>query len=97
MTFFPATGVNYIDKDLAKYLKEPPKGQFENADISVLSNIRRTFSADGTDQWHHNTVEWFMVFLITEIAATPHTLSQGYNAPSLPMAYHFIVQNLVRA
>lgn len=54
------------------------------------------FSQEGTDQWYQNTVEWFMIYLITEMAATPHTLSQGYNAPSLPMAYHFIVQDLVR-
>ena len=97
LTFLPAGGVNYIDRDLADHLKEPPEGQFDNADASVLSNVWKMFSKEGTDQWHQNTVEWFMIYLMTEMAATPHTLSQGYNAPSLPMAYHLIVQDLVRS
>ena len=96
LTFFPAMGVNYIDKDLKTHLKEPPEGQFDNADASVLSQVWKMFSTKGIDEWHQNTVEWFMIYLITELAATPHTLSQGYNAPSLPMAYHLIVQDLVR-
>jgi len=39
-------------------------------------------------------VEYFMVYLITEIAATPHHIRQGCNAPKFGKAYQIIVQDL---
>ncbi|KAI9822397.1 MAG: hypothetical protein M1827_000116 [Pycnora praestabilis] len=96
LTLGPATGVNYLERRLEKFLQEPPESIFDNKDASALGQVWQTFSKTGTSTWHQDTVEWFLVYLMTEIEATPHTISQGNNAPSIHQGYQVIVKDLKR-
>ncbi|KAI9856863.1 MAG: hypothetical protein M1824_005237 [Vezdaea acicularis] len=96
LTMSPAAGINYLDKNMNDYLKEPPHCRFDNEHTSAIGNVWKEFSNTGTDTWHKKTVEWFMVYLMTEIEATPNNIRQGYNAPSMQDAYQPVVQDLKR-
>lgn len=89
-------GVDYLDKKFSEYLKLPPECLFDYDAASVVANISHTFSETGTSSWHKKTVEWFLVYLMTEIAAAPNNVRQGRNAPTVENAYQAIVQDLVR-
>ncbi|KAI9794126.1 MAG: hypothetical protein M1833_000438 [Piccolia ochrophora] len=90
------SGVNYLDRKLSQYLQEPPECRFDNTDASALGNTWDVFSKDGTASWHRQSVEWFLVYLVTEVVATPHAISQGFNAPAPHQGYRVIVQDLKR-
>lgn len=89
-------GVNYVDKDLAEKLKEPPQCRILDESTSALARVWQVFEKTGTSTWPSETVEWFLVYLITEISVTSHTISQGYNTPSLLKAYEAVALDLVR-
>ena len=88
-------GVNYVDKDLAEKLKEPPQCRIFDESVSALARVWQVFEKTGTSTWPSETVEWFLVYLITEVSITSHTISQGYNAPSLLKAYEAVALDLV--
>lgn len=67
----------------------------ESEDISVLGFLSQRFADTGTRNWPEKTVEWFLVYLLTEFAVAPHNIRQGRNAMSLTFAYQQIVDNLV--
>jgi hypothetical protein len=88
-------GVHYLDKNLEEYLNYPRDRRVESEEGSALGFMWKRFSKSGTHTWHQPTVEWFVVYLLTELAATPHTVRQGRNAVSLISAYQKVVQDLV--
>lgn len=88
-------GVNYLDKDFAEKLKEPPECRILDESTSALARVWQVFEKTGTSTWPSETVEWFLVYLMTEVSVTPHAISQGYNAPSLPQAYEAVALDLV--
>lgn len=88
-------GVNYVDKDFAEKLKEPPQCRILDESTSALARVWQVFEKTGTSTWPSETVEWFLVYLITEVSVTSHTISQGYNAPSLLKAYEAVALDLV--
>jgi hypothetical protein len=88
-------GINYLDKDFAEKLKEPPGCRINDESTSALARVWQVFEKTGTSTWPSETVEWFLVYLMTEVSATPHSISQGYNAPSLPQAYEAVALDLV--
>ena len=96
LTLSPMAGINYLDKDFKRHLAEPIDAIFYNEDASAVGHIYQAFANQGTSNWHRRTVEWFLVYLLTEIGVTPHNLRQGCNAPSFESAYSSVIQNLKR-
>ncbi|KAL9102673.1 MAG: hypothetical protein Q9163_002195 [Psora crenata] len=96
LTLSPLQGVNYLDKHFSKYLAEPVDAMFDNDDASAIGQAFQAFAKSGTSTWHRRTVEWFLVYLLTEVGVTPHPLRQGFNAPTLESVYCSVIQDLKR-
>ena len=88
-------GVNYLDKNLSRYITEPLDAMFDNDDASAVGHVFHAFANGGTSTWHRRTTEWFLVYLLTEVGCTPHSVRQGFNAPPMENAYSVVVQDLV--
>ena len=88
-------GVNYLDRHLQRHLEEPRDAIFDNDVASAVAFVRRQFEHSGTRNWHRVNVEWLLVHLITEVGVTPHADRQGFNAPTLQIAYQEVIQQFV--
>ena len=88
-------GVNYLDRNFQRHLKEPRDAIFDNDVASVVAFVRQQFEHSGTQDWHRVTVEWLVVHLMTEVGVTPHADRQGCNAPTLQIAYQEVIQQFV--
>lgn len=88
-------GVNYLDRNLRRHLEEPSDAIFDNDVASAVAFVRHHFKHSGTQNWHRVAVEWLVVHLMTEIGVTPHSDRQGYNAPTLEVAYQEVIQQFV--
>ena len=89
-------GINYLDKNFHKHLSEPIDALFDNGDAFAIGHVFEAFADQGTKTWHRKTIEWFLVYLITEVGVTPHNFRQGCNAPSFESAYSSVIQDLKR-
>lgn len=96
LTLSPMAGVNYLDKNFRRHLAEPIDTIFDNDDASAVGHIFQAFADQGTSTWHRRNVEWFLVYMLTEVGVTPHNLRQGCNAPSFESAYSTVIQDLKR-
>ena len=96
LSLSPMAGVNYLDKNFNRHLSEPIDALFDNDDASAVGTCIKAFADKGTNTWHRKTVEWFLVYLITEVGVTPHNFRQGCNAPSFESAYSSVIQELKR-
>ncbi|KAL9125665.1 MAG: hypothetical protein Q9217_005160 [Psora testacea] len=96
LTLSPMAGINYLDKNFSKYLAEPIDAMFDNDDASALGHAYQAFARSGTSTWHRRTVEWFLIYLLTEVGVTPHPIRQGHNAPTLDTVYGSVIQDLKR-
>ncbi|KAL8727730.1 MAG: hypothetical protein Q9166_005843 [cf. Caloplaca sp. 2 TL-2023] len=94
LTLSGMRGVNYLDRNFQRHLKEPGDAIFDNDIASGIAFVRQQFS--GTQNWHRPTVEWLLVHLMTEIGVTPHVDRQGCNAPTLEGAYQEVIQQFKR-
>lgn len=91
----PAAGVDYLNNNFPQYLQMSREELCQEHIASALAQVFLEFSGTGTRSWYRKTVEWFLVYLITEVAVTPHNIRQGYSVPSLMDAYDAIVHELV--
>ena len=96
LTLSPMIGINYLDKNFSHYLKEPIESGFDNDDASAVGHCFQAFSTSGTSTWHRRSVEYFLVYLLSEVLTTPHPMRQGFNAPTLDSAYSSVIQDLKR-
>lgn len=96
LSLSPMAGVNYLDKNLNRHLSEPLDALFDNDDASAVGHVFQAFAEQGTSTWHRKTIEWFLVYLVTEVGVTPHNFRQGCNAPSFEGAYSSVIQDLKR-
>ncbi|KAL9584463.1 MAG: hypothetical protein Q9212_002102 [Teloschistes hypoglaucus] len=96
LTLSPMAGVNFIDKKMSQHLSEPTHAIFDNENASAPGYVFQAFADQGTSTWHRRTVEWFLTYLITEVGVTPHACRQGFNAPSIELAYQSVIQDLKR-
>ena len=96
LTLSPMAGVNYLDKNFGAYLADPIDAMFDNDDASAVGHSFQAFASSGTTTWYRKSVEWFLVYLITEIGITPHPMRQGFNAPTLDSVYSSVIQDLKR-
>lgn len=94
LTMSPAAGVDYLNTNLPHYLLRSREELFHDNFASAIAQVYSEFAETGTDTWHRKNVEWFLVYLITEVGATPHNIRQGYSVPSLMDAYDAIVHEL---
>lgn len=91
----PVAGVYYLNLNLPFYLELSQNDVAEENFASATAQIFREFSETGTDTSYRKNTEWFLLYLITEVAAAPHNIRQGYSIPSLMDAYDSIVHELV--
>ena len=64
-------------------------------ETSAIAQVYAQFEDEGVKRWPQKNVEWLMVYLLTEIATTPHSMRSGYASPSILDAYDAVVQQLV--
>lgn len=101
LTMSPQIGINYLDKNSGEIMKDPVMADSLGQDSSVLEALRQRaklcnpFEKEGMIRSGIESLEWFLVFLVTEFEATPHNLRQGRNAPDIQKAYSTIVSDLV--
>lgn len=95
LTFSQIPGVDYLDRELKEHLKEPPDLLLTNDDASGVAHVAQAFIETGTDSWHRKSVEWLLVYIMTEMAVTPHNIRKGRQGLSIMGAYRVIAQDLV--
>ncbi|KAI4163034.1 MAG: hypothetical protein LQ342_003352 [Letrouitia transgressa] len=97
LTFSAMKGVNCTERNVLHRLDSPPQLQQRDPDASVLEFIRISlYEGLGSQNWGENPLEHFLIYLITEIAKTPHNENLGRNRSSIPEAYQLIIRNLKR-
>lgn len=94
LTFANQTGVDYLGQPFRDWLDQPEQFM-DDSDVSVLAHIAENFVASGTSKWQYPTVEWLVVYILTEAAVVPHNIRQGRNSTSLLTAYQDIARELV--
>ncbi|KAI3317618.1 hypothetical protein HD806DRAFT_514603 [Xylariaceae sp. AK1471] len=94
LTMSSAAGVDYLNSNLPYYLQMSQHELHQENSASAIAQVYREFSETGTSAWHRKTVEWFLVYLMTEVGSTPHTIRQGYSVPSLTDAFDSVVHEL---
>ena len=90
-----AAGVDYLNRDLQAYLEESRDSLFQEEEATVVAHTLTAFEKTGTKTWSKATVEWFLVYLVTELGGTPHNLRQGRNLVAIMSAFQYVVQGLV--
>lgn len=90
-----AKGVDYITRDFSTFIEESPADRLQDPQATVVGNLLSSFETTGTRNWHKNTVEWFLVFLLTEFAVTPHNMREGFTAASVLIGYQAVLRDLV--
>ncbi|KAI4212909.1 MAG: hypothetical protein LQ351_004434 [Letrouitia transgressa] len=97
LTFSAMKGVNCTERNVLHRLDSPPQRQQRDPDASVLEFIRISlFEGLSSQNWGETPLEHFLIYLITEIAKTPHNENLGRNRSSIPEAYQLIIRNLKR-
>lgn len=95
LTLCPAVGVDYLDKDMDQYLLNSSRCVYDNEHASAITQVFEQFKHTGTDLWHQKSVEWLLIYILTEIGATPHNRRKGYNCPTVMDAYETVIHDLV--
>jgi hypothetical protein len=95
LTQSPSNGIDFLNKNFAQYLSEPADLHVGNSDASAVAQVFRQFAETGTSTWPRRTVEWLLVYLITEISITPTNLRSGHTVPSIMEAYEKAVHQMV--
>lgn len=94
LTFSNQTGVDYLGQPFRKWLDQPDSFMTDS-DVSVLAHIAESLTHSGTSRWHYPTVEWLVVYILTEAAVVPHNIRQGRNSTSLLTAYQDLARDMV--
>ena len=94
LTFANQTGVDYLGQPFQDWLNQP-ESFMADSDVSVLAHIAESFMHSGTSRWHYPTVEWLVVYILTEAAVVPHNIRQGRNSTSLLTAYQDLAREMV--
>lgn len=96
LTMSAATGVDQLHKTFDVDIKEPLEHRLLNRDASVVGNMMHWLQDRGAIGWHDTSVEWFMIYLVTEIAIAPTNITSGRAAISVLSALQGAVLDLVR-
>lgn len=100
LTMLPNVGVNYLSGSMTQELEFPSSSTRSSIELKVFDHIRERFSEHviqtGMISWPSKSMEWFLVYIVTEFLATPHAL-RAFNIPEIQNAYLPIVRDLVRS
>ena len=103
LTMSATTGVNVLGNDLQAELEVPTNYDPHNESNSVLGYLRtgleRYYYSNehfGLHKWEKENIEWFLVYLITELEPTPFAGHWSRDLPDIQAAYGALVQDLVR-
>ena len=96
LTMSAATGVEHLHRDFESHVRETMTDRLENPKSSVIGNRIASLQEHGAKDWYERTVEWFMVYLLSEVGCGPQNIYSGRSAVSLRSALHNTVQDLVR-
>jgi hypothetical protein len=88
-------GVDFLNKDIPRNIKFLPEYMHDNHDASVTGLMYKLFKHTGSSTWHRRTVDWFLIYLLTEVVIVPHNIRQGRSELSFMSAYQTVVQKLV--
>ena len=80
---------------MEQYLSNSVRCVYDNAQASAITQVFEQFKDTGTGLWHRKSVEWLLIYILTEIGATPHNRRGGYNCPSIMDAYETVIHDLV--
>ncbi|KAF2107093.1 hypothetical protein BDV96DRAFT_558370 [Lophiotrema nucula] len=94
LTMTAPGGVDYIDMNINEHLRLSSEAQAEDEQCSILGLLFEIFSETGSATWYQRSVDWFLVYILTEIAIKPNNYRMGCNAPSMMRTYQGIVQDL---
>lgn len=61
----------------------------------MFGHTFEAFLDSGTSAWGRRTAEWFIIYLFTEAAVTPHNIRHGCNAVSFLQGFAAISKELV--
>lgn len=84
-----------MDPSLSKRLEVPVASTLRNASTSALTSIHQRFSSGGTTRWPLKSVEWLLIYIITEFESTPNTSFGRGAIPEIQNAYRPVVRDLV--
>lgn len=90
-----ASGVDLLHHDLQQHLRLTVEERLQDFECSVIGNILQTLQECGSQEWYHQSVEWFLVYLVTEVGIGPHNMSSGRSADSWIVALQKTVLDLV--
>ncbi len=88
--------MDYLGKHFDDCLNQATHLLLHNPEVNAVAHVAEAFMRTGTQNWRWKTVEWLMVYMLTEAAVTPHNIRQGRASVSLLMAYDGLAPILVR-
>jgi len=83
LTMSAATGIDQLHRDFPTDLRESRKIRMTNRKASVIGNVLADLEQHGASGWRDKNVEWFLIYLITEIGVAPQNSVGGRSAMSL--------------
>lgn len=95
ITFANPSGVNYVGKNFQESLNGNPDAILRDPEASAFGHTFRTFRDCGISTWGHPTAEWFITYLLTELAVTPHSIRHGFSTISYLQGFIDIASELV--
>lgn len=90
-----ASGVDLLHRDFREHIQQTLEARLKDPDASVIGSQMSALQERGASEWYQHTVEYFLVFLVTEIGITPHNHLSGHSAASLLSALQSISRDLV--
>ena len=90
-----ATGVDLLHRDFKDHIRQTLEARLKDPDASAVGALMAALQERGASEWYQHTVEYFLVYLVTEIGITPHNHFSGHSAASLLAALQSISRDLV--
>ncbi|KAG9236267.1 hypothetical protein BJ875DRAFT_372475 [Amylocarpus encephaloides] len=86
LTQSPSSGIDFLNTRFSERLLDTPEVLIRDPDVSAIAHIFDTLQ-DGTNTWPSKSVEWLLVYIITEVSMTPHNIREGFSVPSIIESY----------
>lgn len=91
-----ATGIDLLHRDFRHHIMQPMRSRMQDPEASVVGSQMRALEKHGADKWYQLTVEYFLIYLVTEIGNTPHNMLSGHSTSSLVSALKGVNRDLVK-
>ncbi|KXS95182.1 hypothetical protein AC578_6596 [Pseudocercospora eumusae] len=94
LTMSAATGVDQLHKHFDIDIKETLLNRLLSPQASIVGNMMHWLKDKGASQWYDHSIEWFLVFLISELGIAPNNMISGRAGSSVLSALQCAVQDL---